>query len=131
MAAISDKLYFKIGEVARLAGVEPHVLRYWETEFREIAPIKSRSQQRLYRRRDVEKILLVKNLLYQEGYTLSGARRRLREMSRNGKPLPPPSQLPISFIEKERRERAVLNEIRGELKELLNDLKTLDSRSGT
>ena len=88
MTELPNKLYFKIGEVARLAGVEPHVLRYWETEFREITPAKSRSRQRLYRRQDVERILKIKSLLYQEGYTIDGARRRLRELGKNGRPTP-------------------------------------------
>ncbi len=84
MTELPNKLYFKIGEVARLAGVEPHVLRYWETEFREITPAKSRSRQRLYRRQDVQKILKIKSLLYEERFTIDGARRRLREVGKNG-----------------------------------------------
>lgn len=78
---IPDKPYFKIGEVAELAGVEPYVLRYWETEFRAIRPEKTRSNQRMYRRRDVETVLSIKRLLYDEGYRIDGAKRRLRELS--------------------------------------------------
>ena len=74
------KLYYRIGEVAKLTHVKPHVLRYWETEFRWMAPPKSRSKQRLYRRKDIETILLIKNLLYDERYTIAGARQRLREL---------------------------------------------------
>ncbi len=81
MAEIPDKPYFKIGEVARLAGVEPYVLRYWETEFKAIRPEKTRSKQRLYRRRDVELVLAIKKLLYDEGYRIDGAKRRLRELA--------------------------------------------------
>ena len=81
MAEIPDKPYFKIGEVARLAGVEPYVLRYWETEFKTIKPEKTRSNQRLYRRRDVETVLAIKKLLYDEGYRIDGAKRRLRELA--------------------------------------------------
>ena len=77
-AAIPDKPYFKIGEVAQLAGVEPYVLRYWESEFKTIRPEKTRSNQRLYRRRDVEAVLAIKRLLYDEGYRIDGAKRRLR-----------------------------------------------------
>ena len=73
---IPDKLYFKIGEVAEIVGVEPYVLRYWETEFSEISPVKSKTQQRLYRRQDVERILKIKDLLYQERFTIHGARKR-------------------------------------------------------
>lgn len=73
----SQKLYFKIGEVAEIVGVAPHVLRYWETEFRAIRPQKSRSQQRVYRRRDVETLLKVKHLLYEQKFTIAGARQQL------------------------------------------------------
>ena len=73
------KLYFRIGEVADIVGVEPHVLRYWETEFRTIRPQKSSKGQRIYSRRDVEKLLRVKDLLYTQGFTIAGARKRLRE----------------------------------------------------
>ncbi|MBI4508652.1 MAG: MerR family transcriptional regulator [Deltaproteobacteria bacterium] len=76
---LPDKKYFKIGEVARIAGVKPSVLRYWETEFRSIRPEKSRSNQRLYARRHVERILQIRELLYVKKYTIEGARRRLRE----------------------------------------------------
>lgn len=75
---IPDKLYFKIGEVADIAGVKPHVLRYWESEFAAIRPSKSRSKQRLYRRQDIELILRLKDLLYNQGFTISGARKQLR-----------------------------------------------------
>ncbi len=74
------KLYYRIGEVAKITGVKPHVLRYWETEFRWMAPPKSRSKQRLYRRKDIEMILAIKKLLYEERYTIAGARLRLREL---------------------------------------------------
>jgi DNA-binding transcriptional MerR regulator len=75
---IPDKLYFKIGEVAELTGVKPHVLRYWETEVSSIRPTKNRHQQRLYRQRDIELILRLKDLLYAQGYTIAGARKLLR-----------------------------------------------------
>ena len=78
---IPEKPYFKIGEVAELAGVEPYVLRYWETEFRTIRPEKTKSNQRLYRRRDVEAVLQIKSLLYDEGYRIDGAKRRLKEIA--------------------------------------------------
>jgi DNA-binding transcriptional MerR regulator len=78
-AADLHKLYYRIGEVAGIVGVEPHVLRYWETEFRSIRPQKSRKGQRIYSRRDVEKLMRVKDLLYVQGFTIAGARRRLRE----------------------------------------------------
>ena len=81
---IPDKIYFKIGEVARLTGVKPYVLRYWETEFKAIQPVKSRSRQRLYRKRDVELILKIKELLYQQRFTIEGARKRIRELLGEG-----------------------------------------------
>lgn len=75
---IPEKLYFKIGEVAELTGVKSHVLRYWESEFKAINPNKSRSKQRLYRRQDIELILHLKDLLYNQGFTIAGARKQLR-----------------------------------------------------
>lgn len=79
---IPDKLYFKIGEVAALLRVKTHVLRYWETEFKALQPVKSRSNQRLYRRKDVETALLIKDLLYRQGFTIAGARKKITsEMS--------------------------------------------------
>lgn len=75
------KLYYRIGEAAGLIGVEPHVLRYWESEFPTIRPQKARSGQRVYSRRDVEKLLRVKELLYAQRFTIAGARQRLREMA--------------------------------------------------
>ena len=77
---IPDKLYFKIGEVAEITGVKPYVLRYWESEFKMVNPSKSRSRQRLYRKNDVELIFRIKELLYEERYTINGARKRLKEM---------------------------------------------------
>jgi len=76
---IPEKLYYKIGEVAKFTGIKTHVLRYWETEFKVIRPNKSRSNQRLYRKQDVELILRIKDLLYNQGFTIAGARKKLRE----------------------------------------------------
>ncbi len=76
-ASIPDKLYFRIGEVSKLARTKPYVLRYWETEFPTLRPTKSRSGHRLYRRQDVETVFEIKRLLYQEGFTIEGARRQL------------------------------------------------------
>ncbi len=75
-----QKLYYRIGEVSKLTGVKPYVLRYWEGEFRWMAPQKSRSKQRLYRKKDIEMVLLIKRLLHEERYTIAGARRKLRDM---------------------------------------------------
>jgi DNA-binding transcriptional MerR regulator len=73
------KLYYRIGEVSEIVGVQPHVLRYWETEFRSIRPQKSSKGQRVYSRRDVEKLLRVKDLLKNQGFTIAGARKQLSE----------------------------------------------------
>ena len=80
----SGKLYYRIGEVSQITGVKPYVLRYWESEFRLMAPQKSRSKQRLYRKKDIETILHIKRLLYEERYTIAGARQRLRELGAAG-----------------------------------------------
>jgi DNA-binding transcriptional MerR regulator len=77
---IPEKLYFKIGEVAEITGVKPYVLRYWESEFKMVNPSKSRSRQRLYRKSDVELIFRIKELLYEERYTINGARKKLKEL---------------------------------------------------
>lgn len=75
--SIPDKVYFRIGEVSRILGVEPYVIRYWESEFKVVRPVRTRSDQRLYRRRDVELLLTIKNLLYVEHFTITGAKRKL------------------------------------------------------
>jgi DNA-binding transcriptional MerR regulator len=77
-APLPSKLYYRIGEVAELVGVEPHVLRYWEREFRSIRPTKSAKGQRVYSRRDVENLMRVRELLYREGFTIAGARKKLQ-----------------------------------------------------
>ena len=92
-SGLPDRPYFKIGEAARLCGVKPYVLRYWETEFRSVKPEKTRSQQRLYRRRDVELLLKIRHLLYDKRYTIEGARSRLRDQGHDEGPVvaPPPA----------------------------------------
>jgi DNA-binding transcriptional MerR regulator len=83
---IPEKLFFKIGEVCELAGVQAHVLRYWESEFPMLAPQKNRAGQRVYRKRDVEMALRIKDLLYDDQYTIAGAKKRLALELRGGKP---------------------------------------------
>jgi DNA-binding transcriptional MerR regulator len=99
---IPDKLYFKIGEVSRIAGVPTHVLRFWETEFPRVSPRRTASGQRLYTRKEVELVLEIKSLLYQRRFTIDGARQHLRRRSGDETPLP----------------RHLLDEIRSELDEL-------------
>jgi DNA-binding transcriptional MerR regulator len=79
--AIPNKLYFRIGEVSELAQTKPYVLRYWESEFPTLRPVKSKSGHRLYRRQDVEMVLQIKRLLYEHGYTIEGARKELANHS--------------------------------------------------
>ena len=74
---IPDKLFFKIGEVCKIVDIEPFVLRFWETEFPNLAPEKSKSGQRVYKRKDIEMVLRIKELLYERGYTIAGARKQL------------------------------------------------------
>lgn len=83
--AIPDKLYFKIGEVAKIAGVKPYVLRYWETEFSELKPNKSKTKQRLYRRKEVEAVLKIRELLHERRFTIEGARQHLKDLGKSEK----------------------------------------------
>src|SRR5271168_1395475 len=83
---IPDKLYFRIGEVSRLAGIKPYVLRFWETEFPGLGPKKSGTGHRLYRRKDVELVLEIKRLLYDKRYTIEGARKYLDTRTRDAAP---------------------------------------------
>ncbi len=96
-AQIPDKQYFKIGEVTRIIGVKAHVLRYWESEFSVLRPDKSPTNQRLYSREDVQTLVLIKRLLYQEGYTISGANRRLKDLGRKRQALP---EEPLALLER-------------------------------
>ncbi|MGH7826844.1 MAG: MerR family transcriptional regulator [Candidatus Binatia bacterium] len=84
-ARLPDKIYFKIGEVSEIVGVEPYVLRYWETEFDLLKPSKAPSRHRLYKKKDVELLLDIKRLLYSEGFTIEGARKKLKETKKEEK----------------------------------------------
>ena len=81
---IAKKVYYSIGEVCELSGLKPHVLRYWESQFDVLSPTKNRGGNRAYRSKDIEVVLLVKHLLYDEKYTIEGANKRLLEMRREG-----------------------------------------------
>ena len=109
----SEKLYFKIGEVAKIVGVKPYVLRYWETEFSVIRPGKTRSQHRLYRRKDVETLLQIKELLHKKRFTIEGARRHLRGATQ---------EAPTSGESKVRGDLKALREIRDSLVDLRETL---------
>src|ERR1700689_5550616 len=92
---IPDKLYFRIGEVAELCRLPAYVLRFWETEFPHLKPVKSSTGQRMYRHKDVESVLRIKKLLYEEGFTIAGARQHLRAESKGDK-----KQKPLPFPER-------------------------------
>ena len=113
---IPDKLYFRIGEVSEILGVAPYVLRYWETEFQQLAPKKSGSGHRLYRRKDVELLLRIKYLLYEKRFTIEGARQSLRSEP-TAKPSLPQTEQQSLFSENP------LPDIRRELAEILAILK--------
>ena len=117
---LPDKLYFKIGEVAKLVGVKPYVLRYWETEFPAIRPGKTRSKHRLYRRRDVEALLEIKRLLHNERYTIEGAKRRLKTVVKAAAPEP---RLQLSLPLGERTYRNALVRLRQDLQALYDLLR--------
>jgi DNA-binding transcriptional MerR regulator len=117
---LPPKLYFRIGEVAGLVGVEPHVLRYWEREFRTIRPTKSAKGQRVYSRRDVENLLRVRDLLYQEGFTIAGAKKRL--MGAEPAPKPAPKAAPPPPLVTPPRIREKLTALRREIEAFLEEL---------
>jgi len=106
---IPDKLYFKIGEVAALLDVKTHVLRYWETEFSVLQPVKSRSNQRLYRRKDVETALLIKDMLYRQGFTIVGARKKLGRGNR-AQLLNPPTDTSAQLLKEIRQDLLKIRE---------------------
>ncbi len=112
---IPDKLYFKIGEVAELTGVKPHVLRYWESEFAVFSPTKSRTNQRLYRRRDIELALTIKDLLHRQRLTIAGAKKVLSSKKTGGAG---ENTSPLQSA----HDRQLLQEIRRELLRLRNAL---------
>ena len=116
------KLYYRIGEVAGIVGVEPHVLRYWETEFRSIRPQKSRKGQRIYSRRDVDRLLKVKDLLYTHGFTIAGARKKLRETGAE-----PPTEGESRAVG---AARAALFELRREIEGMLAEIELIAAPAG-
>jgi DNA-binding transcriptional MerR regulator len=83
---IPEKIYFRIGEVSKILNVEPYVIRYWETEFKTVKPIRTRTSQRLYRKKDVQELLTIRDLLYSQRFTIDGAKKRLYEIRVNSEP---------------------------------------------
>ncbi|MBW4027439.1 MAG: MerR family transcriptional regulator [Acidobacteria bacterium] len=120
--SIPDKLYFRIGEVARLCEVETYVLRFWETEFPQLKPNKGGTGQRLYRKRDVEMALRIKRLLHDEGYTIAGARQVFSSETRDSAPRPREPELTPSRDGAARDSMPRLERVRLELRDILQML---------
>ena len=108
-----DRLYYRIGEVSRITGLKPHVLRYWESEFKVIKPHKGGSLQRLYRRKDLDLILKIKKLLYEEGFTIAGAKKKIRDLEKLEN-----KQLNLKLVEKKSngKDHELLASVKEELK---------------
>ena len=118
---LPDKIYFKIGEVSQILSIEPHVIRYWETEFPVIKPIKSKSGQRLFRRSDIEVLNLVKDLLYGQKFTIVGARKHLKSLG-----------VDKSIKEKEKRDQTniqfTLKAVKDRVKNLNNMIERFEKK---
>jgi DNA-binding transcriptional MerR regulator len=103
---IPEKTYFRIGEVSKIVNVEPYVIRYWETEFRTISPVRTKTAQRLYRKKDVQELLTIKDLLYSQRFTIDGAKKQLYKTRGNSEP------------ETKTSEKKILNLIKRELQQI-------------
>ena len=122
---IPNKLYYSISEVAEMTSVKPHVLRYWESEFPELRPKKNRAGNRSYRDKDIRTVVTIKNLLYEEGYTIAGARNRLKERGRNDAPARAAAR--VETVAQPEPVAAAANDLLREMKkELLDIRKRLD-----
>lgn len=113
---IPDKLYFRIGEVATLCRLPAYVLRFWESEFPQLKPVKGSTGQRMYRKRDVESVLRIKQLLYEQGFTIAGARQQLRSENKSDRTQ---TAIPFPF-----QSSAEIQHIRQGLREILTMLST-------
>lgn len=114
MARIGKKLFYKIGEICRICGIQAHVLRYWETEFTLLSPAKNRAGQRIYREKDLRLIQTIQHLLYEQGYTIAGANQKLLKDGR--------AELPLFKKALKLDQREALSEIKRELQEILKIL---------
>jgi DNA-binding transcriptional MerR regulator len=110
----TEKLYFKIGEISRITGIKPYILRYWESEFNLLNPTKTQSKHRLYNRRDLDIILKLKKLLYEDRFTIEGARKKINELKRS-------KQLRLEFLNSLNKE--IIEEVKKELKDIKEMLK--------
>jgi len=135
---IPNKLFFKIGEVCEITDTQPYVLRYWESEFPALAPAKNSSGQRIYRRKDIETVLRIKQLLYEEGFTIAGAKKRLEaELGGRGTTPSAMASLPDTVVRNvdvtpepgADETRAVLLEVRDHLRGILTLLDKGDRKS--
>ena len=124
---VPNKLFFKIGEVCEITDTQPYVLRYWESEFPALAPAKNSSGQRIYRRRDIDTVLRIKQLLYEEGFTIAGAKKRLESelAGRVDTPIPPGAAEAAGMATADEG-RTALRQVRDQLREIL----TLLDRNG-
>lgn len=126
MDPFPEKMFYKIGEIAQILGVKPHVLRYWESQFGILNPRKTRSGQRLYRRQDVELLTNIKTLLYEEGFTILGARKRLEEQAglkqkkTAAKDKVTVEELRTLLVDSKQRQKELLEELRQHMKELIS-----------
>jgi DNA-binding transcriptional MerR regulator len=130
---VPNKLFFKIGEVCEITDTQPYVLRYWESEFPALAPAKNSSGQRIYRRRDIDTVLRIKQLLYEEGFTIAGAKKRLESelAGREVTPMPKGAEESTTntqevVVESHDGARGALRQVRDQLREIL----TLLDRNG-
>jgi DNA-binding transcriptional MerR regulator len=123
---IPNKLFFRIGEVCELTDTQPYVLRYWESEFPALAPAKNNSGQRIYRRRDIETILRIKTLLYEEGFTIAGAKKKLEQdmKDQNSGKTPTPEPIEADPL------REKIQEIKTELRDLLEFMDSGEKELG-
>ena len=127
---IPNKLFFKIGEVCEITDTQPYVLRYWESEFPALAPAKNSSGQRIYRRRDIETVLRIKQLLYDEGFTIAGAKKRLESEMQGRVETPQPTATPAgNGGDGASRDAAGRDDALKQLREGLRDILTLLERN--
>jgi len=108
---IPDKAYFRIGEVSKILNVEPYVIRYWETEFKTVNPVRTKTSQRLYRKKDVQELLTVKNLLYAQRFTIDGAKKQLHKMRNNDEPAAKDNEKQKLFLIRIKKELQQIKEI--------------------
>ena len=125
--SIPNKLFFKIGEVCEITDTQPYVLRYWESEFPALAPAKNSSGQRIYRRKDIETVLRIKQLLYDEGFTIAGAKKKL-EAEASGKGTTPQSMAGEAEAAEKAKDEDKTREVLLEVKDQLHELLTLLER---